>query len=363
MARPAKPASTAEILKVARLFYKEGKSKKEIAAILNPQSKDTRRVKTLLEEAQLSGIVRIQIYDTAQSSLEDQIKAKFPHLLRVLIAPGRRIKTPEQYDDLQQHWARLAADYFEEVWEQHPRDTPLHVGVSGGVHLSRFADAVTQRTRENVFIHVAALIARGRLDPSTSHIDPVVTASILWSHCGSLPGHYEYATVSPYVTEGPGPAARKIVREEIERVETNATVREVVEAMNDLNVVFAGIGTVNPGDINSQITNRMTMTALLRNIVEPQQLEKEGMTGDFAYCPFDARGHSKHRWRFFLTAGHYSDYPGIEFYKHMVESAGKKVVAFGGPYKLAAIRTALRAKIFNVLVTDEDTGRQIAESD
>jgi DNA-binding transcriptional regulator LsrR (DeoR family) len=362
MARPANPpASTAEMLKAARLYYKEGKSKKEIAGLLY-RNTDTRPVRKLLAEARRAGIVRIQIYETEQSSLEDAIKTKFPHLHRVLIAPGRPVKSPDQYDDLLQNWARLAADYFEELWEQHPRDTPLHVGVGGGEHLARFADEVAQRRRENVFIHVTALIPRGRLDPSTSHIDPVVTASILWSHCGSLPGHCEYATVSPYVSEGPGPAARQAVREELAKVEVNATVREVIEAMDNLDVVFAGLDTVNPGKINPAIKHRITMQALLQNIVTWEQLESEGALGDFAYCPFDARGNGRKDWRFFLTAGHNSQYPGVEFYKHMADTPGKKVIAFGGPYQLPVIKTALKAKICNVLITDEATAREVAEA-
>jgi DNA-binding transcriptional regulator LsrR (DeoR family) len=44
----------------------------------------------------------------------------------------------------------------------------------------------------------------------------------------------------------------------------------------------------------------------------------------------------------------------------MVES-GKKVIASAGPYKLDAIKIALKAKMFNVWITDEHTARQIAE--
>lgn len=348
------------MVKVARLYYKERKSKKEIGALLRP-STDIRGVTWLLNQAEQKGIVRIQIHETVQSSLEQMIRAKYPHLQAVRIAAGRRITTPEHYDDLYQRWATLAADYFEELWEQHPRNTPFRVGVTGGQHLAQFANAVPERMRDNVHIYVTALIARGRLDPSTSHLDPVVTASILWSRCGSLPGNCEYATVSPYVSDGPGAAARRAVREEIAKVEANATVREVIEGMDDLDVVFAGLGIVNPGKINPAIKNRLTMTALLQRIITAQQLEKEGAIGDFSYCLFDGDGRGHEKWRFFLTAGHYSNSPGIEFYKRMTKTPGKKIVAFGGPFKLPAIKAALKAEIFNVWITDEATAREIAE--
>jgi len=62
-----------------------------------------------------------------------------------------------------------------------------------------------------------------------------------------------------------------------------------------------------------------------------------------------------------LTAGHYSKYPGIEFYKHMV-AGGKKVVGIGGSQVLVpVIMAALNAEIINVLIIDYSTARIISE--
>src|ERR1035441_2714035 len=205
MPRPSKVADTANMVKAARLYYKDHRSKKEIAGLLRPTT-DIRGVTWLLEQAEKKGVIRIQIHETAESSLEKSVQAKFPHLDRVLIAAGRRVTTPEGIDDLHHRWAFLAADYFDELWEKHPRDTALHVGVTGGDHLSHFVNVVPERTRENVQVHVTALIGRGRLNQSTSHTDPIVTASILWSHCGSIPGNCEYAPVPPHVSDKPGMA-------------------------------------------------------------------------------------------------------------------------------------------------------------
>lgn len=358
MPRPKKIISTAEMLRAARLFYKDNWNRKQIAAELHT---NIQGVTKILKEAQQQGVVRIQIHETVESGLEQSLRAKYPHLQRALIAVGGQITTADKHEELHHRWAVMAADYFDELYENQPDDKPMHVGLTGGEHVLEFVNAVPERDRRNLYIHVTALVGRGPLSELASHVDPVVNANILWSHSGRLPGHCEYATVSPYVSRGPGPAARRAVKEEIEKVEVNQTVIGVVKAMDRIDLAFVGIGIVNPGRVHPATRNRVTMTGLLENIVTPQQLAREGAIGDLSYCFFDRHGNSQKKWQFFLTAGHYSHRPGVEFYKRMV-ATGKKVVAFGGPYKLDAIKIALRAKMFNVWITDEHTARQVVEA-
>jgi DNA-binding transcriptional regulator LsrR (DeoR family) len=370
MPRPRKVPDADKMLRAARLYYESDFSKKRIAGELFNNEKDIRGVTRLLKDAKAAGLVDIQINQKVQGDLEDQLRTRFLHLHRALIAPGpgggKPIENTKSYNQLLQQWATLAAEYFEDLYRDFPAGKELHVAVTGSEHVAAFVNAIPQYRRENVFIHVAALIGRGRLSDKTSHIDPIVNASILWSRCGSLPGHIEYATVSPYVIPGPGAVARAAVQDQIAIAESNPTIVEVIKRMNKVDIVVGGIGTVRPDEIQTMsqsLKSRLTMTALLEQIVTPQQLAKEKAVGDFCYCPFDRNGTGRYypepdSWRFFITAGHGSDHEGIEFYKHMVKS-GRKVVAFAGPFKVTAIKTALAAKIFNVLVTDEHTARQI----
>jgi DNA-binding transcriptional regulator LsrR (DeoR family) len=360
MPRPQKLATTAEMLKAARLFYKDNCNRKQIAAELNT---DIRGVSRILKEAQEKGVVRIQIYESPESSLDQRIRARFPHIQKTLIARGKQITDGEEYSALLNRWAVIAADYFEELVERHEQGQPLHVAVTGGRHILEFVNAVADRERDNVYVHVPALVGRGRLHKSATHIDPIVNASVLWSHCGSLPGHCEYATVSPYVSARPGLKGREAVRIEIGKVEKNQTVNDVIDGMDSIDVVFGGIGIVNAGDVDAVLKDRLTVNSLLQNVVTPRQLEQEGAIGSFSYCFFDKSGNQKKDWVFWLTAGHYSErHRGIEFYKQMVKT-GKKVVAFGGPFVMNALRVALQAKMFNVWITDEYTARQIAEGE
>jgi DNA-binding transcriptional regulator LsrR (DeoR family) len=357
MPRPPKTPTTADMIKAATLFYKDELPRKEMADRLNT---DLRGVKRLLDSARAQGIVSIQVHGTLTTDLEQQVRAKFPHIEKVLIAPGGVINTPDKHAELHQRWAFMAADYFDELYDNHPQGTPIHVGLSGGEHILEFVNAVPERRRENLYIHVTGLIGRGRLSEGGSHVEPFVNASILWSHSGRLPGRCEYATVSPYVNHRPGKASRAAVRTEIEKLEKNQAVAEVIKAMDKIDVAFVGIGIANTGRINPVSRNRVTMGSLLENIITTQQLAREKAIGDLAYSIFDAAGNSPKKWQFFLTAGHYSKYPGVEFYKRMV-ATGKKVVASGGPYKLDAIKVALKSKMFNVWITDEHTARELVK--
>jgi DNA-binding transcriptional regulator LsrR (DeoR family) len=362
MPRPKSPApSTSEMLQVARLFYKDNKSKKEISGALGP-SVDTRKVTNILKHAQEKGVVRIYIYESPETALSEAVQTKYPHLKKVLIAAGGEIKTAKEYAEIEKRWGVIAADYFDELVGNQPRGKRFHVAVAGGKQILEFANSVPDMERDDVYIHVPALVGRGRLPKSSTHIDPIMNASVLWTHCGSLAGHSEYATVSAYLpAQRPGPEGKKIVQTELAKVENNDTIRQVVLAMDEIEVIFGAISIVDAGEHEPALRDKLTINSLLDSQITPRQLQKEGAIGAFSYCFFDKAGVQKPELRFWLTAGHGArKYWGIEFFKKMVQD-GKLVVAFGGPFCLPAIKVALEAKIFNVWITDEHTARQIAE--
>lgn len=373
MARPAKVFDVNKVIEAATMYYERDCSMKEIAAQLLGNAKNFRGVNSLLDQARASGILEIRVNQQTKGGLDTQIIRRFPHLRRVLIAPGpsggKGIDSTTLYDKLLQQWGSFAADYFEEFYRDAPAGKRINVAVTGSEHVGAFVNALKQYRRDNVYVYVPALIGRARLAKNASHTDPIVNASILWSRCGSLPGHIEYATVSPYVSKRAGPRTRvEVVDREIALVEENSAVRDVLDSMRNIDIVFGGIGVTRPEEIEAiprSLRSRMTMTALLDGLVKPAQLAKEEAAGDYCYSIFDREGRGRYHpgndgWRFFLSAGHNTEYAGIEFYKHMVET-GKRVVAFAGPFKLRPIVTALKAKIINVLITDEHTAQRLAD--
>ncbi|MGC2662038.1 MAG: sugar-binding domain-containing protein [Bryobacteraceae bacterium] len=348
MARPPKKITPADIYTAAYLFYEKKKNRTFIAGKMGI---DPRRVTQLLKHAVDNDVVRVQVYQTAEVAVEQGVRERFPKLDRVLVVPGSQIETEKQCDDLFRRMGRLAADYFERLYEEHPRGRPLHVGLTGGARLLEFSSAVSVRDRKEVRVHVTALVGRGQLGETESHVEPNVAASILWTHCGSFAGQCEYETVEPYRDTGS-------IGKTLKRLEGIPSIKAIVQDMDDLDVVFAGFGFLNNPDATDAWENRITMGSLLKSHVEPKQLSRA--VGDFCYCPFDADGNGDARWRLFLTAGHYSECGGIDFDKRMV-ARKRPVVGFGGPRLLPVIKAALKGEIINVLIIDEHSARELAE--
>jgi DNA-binding transcriptional regulator LsrR (DeoR family) len=353
---PKTPPPTADMLKVARLFYKEGLTRDEIVKATRFHA---RRVRWLLSQARQLGIVHIDIFEPPGAeieSLEIQFRKRFPHLQEVKIIPGAEVETEADYAALLRQWGSEAAAYFDKLADT-GRD--LHVGITGSETWLEVTMALPQRIRPNVHVYAAALIGRGRLTMSDSHIDPLVNAALLWAKSGRLAGHCHYATVPPY----DGTLTRDAIAQELDRLSKITPIRRVLEDMDEINVVFAGLGMVNPKrEASFEHINRLTMTGLLRPMgITPQDLDREEAVGDLGYSMFDQNGRGKRGWQFFLTAGYNNPKRrGIEFYRQKVKT-GQQVIVIAGAYKEPALYAALKAKLFNVLFTNEAAARKILE--
>ena len=119
----------------------------------------------LLEQAEEFNIVRITVEETGESAFEEPLKAKYPHLQRVFIVTGPKVERLEQYQAFfLNRAAQIAAEYFDElVQAQEQKGTrPFRVLMTGGETWLEFANLVKDRPRKNLYIHVAALVGRGR---------------------------------------------------------------------------------------------------------------------------------------------------------------------------------------------------------
>jgi DNA-binding transcriptional regulator LsrR (DeoR family) len=299
----------------------------------------------MINEARVRGIVRIDYPAVCENVLEQRLCEAYPHLQKVIVVPD---EDGFSYSDFLTRWGFEAAKYFQELLNE----GEVHFGISGGETLLSFVNAVPDRPRQQVQIYTTALIGRGELDEKDSHVDPLVNAQLLWSKCGRFPGHCHYATVPPY--DG---VTREQVADELRELQQRQPIRDVITRMDKITVAFVGLGLVNT---RRPERNQITMTGLLRPIVPPERLQREGAIGDLAYCLFDEKGDGRDEWRFFLSAGHYGPCKGIEFYKNMVRNK-KKVVVIAGSHKQTVILPALKARLFNVWITDESTAKQLLE--
>lgn len=339
------------MVQAAQLFYSYNLTRGEIADRLHVQ---TRRVTELLEAAVKHGVVKITVQRdlNAEQELERRLKEKHPQLDRALIVPTKIIEA-EDPDDLPKRLGNAAAEYLDELYSA-SAGKPLHLAVSGNRTLLECATALPNIRRENLYVHVAALLPHARVPEGHSPIDPSVVATIVWARSGRVEGRLDLATVSAYDSKAPGPKALEAVKDELNKVEKNSVVREVVEAMDDIDVVIGGLGV--PDD-------PYTMEGCLANIITPKGLRDKGVRGDFCYCPFSATGERIEDLKLFMTPGHYSGKLwGVSFFKHLVRNAkhtGKKVVGVALPHYLPALEIALNAGIVNVIVTDTDTAQKL----
>lgn len=355
--------SATDVLEAARLYYKEEQTKDYISKKMKI---DARTVTALLKRAREEGIVDIRIReDVLNLSLEQQLKARFRHLERVLTLPRLGpIGTPEQHGELIRRLGVLSAQYFEDFMAKH--HGPVHLAVSGGVSVFEIVNAIERKPRPNLFIHVTAIVGYGMLDKDASHLIPAANASLLWEKSGRNTGsHLSYATAAPL---GPLPP-------DLDELAKNNSVRDVLNDMEKINFVLAGLGTVVRDkhapplrrDVKT-LRNQLSMTELLRPLISLRELKRLKAIGDFSYNLYGADGEelmnpksaTSEPLRFFLTPGYGKADQGLAFYRQLVKKK-KPVLAIAGPFKLEAIRAALKGKLMNIWVTDEQTAQEVLE--
>lgn len=345
------------MLKVAKWYYDKDWLKTKIQKQLEAESGqevEIRAVTRILEQARSRGIVQISFSDPKpESTLERELRERFK-LHKVITVPTL---PDEPYGDLVKRWAQRAAAYFDELAAE---GDPLHVGISGGGTQLAFANAVRERPRKNVHIYTTAFIGRGRFNESTSHIDPLVNATILAMKCGNQPGQCHYATVPPYNRQD-----RREIDAELDRLVEARPISDILHEMRlHMNLAFVGIGHILSPANYSGSRDHMTMTGLLNTIVDPRALADDGAFGDISCCIFDRAGQSKDRWRYFLTAGDGDLDPtkrGIGFFRSIIRDPKRmgKVVVMAGAYKRNLLPVVLQAGLCNVLITDEDAARYV----
>src|SRR5581483_1877633 len=105
--RKAKPTDVARLRSVARWYYREHLTKKQIAAKLGLATDDQRAINKMLQEADDREIVRIYIPEIVECGEEHEVRRRFGHLRELIIVP-----TAEHYADLLKSWGVAAAVLF-----------------------------------------------------------------------------------------------------------------------------------------------------------------------------------------------------------------------------------------------------------
>jgi len=381
MPRPKRQPPAPDVMRqIVKWRFEEGKSNPEIARLLHGQGrldnpKNVRHVAWALAES-VKWLLRKdqRLLTNADSEeplegLRKQLRARFPHLREIRILPFEA-----DYPKLMRQWGKAAAAYLDELIEERG---VRHIGVSGGETILEVMSQLPDMPRPNVHFYAVALIGQCRLMES-SHVSPEVNANIGWTRSGRHRGKCLYSSVSPYSTALAGytpEERREAIKDHLDELSKNQLVKRFITDLDHIEVIFAGLGAVNPSGTNPAYANgdldRLTMTGLLKPIgIDPNELVAQGAVGDLSYSFFNAEGREqpigadrkplpRECWRFFLGAGHYSEHSGIEFYRNAVQEGETRVVVIAGVHKETPLLAALRAELFNVWFTDEQTARKI----
>jgi DNA-binding transcriptional regulator LsrR (DeoR family) len=242
--------------------------------------------------------------------------------------------------------ARAGAELFDEIVSD-----GSSVAISGGFTPYEMIAALPERPRD-IEIFPVALIGRG---PHIRHIDPLVNVTLLWAKCGRTAGankaRPQFATVLPPEKDVLKAHPRAPYREFLEK---SQTVQNVYTAMQDIDVVFAGLGPLGADSEYKRYTFD-TATELLQFMgITEQQLIDGGAVGDICYNICDKNGEQKPEWDFFPTLK-------LKRLRELASAPDKRVVVIAGQYKERILQTVLRSRLCNALVTDEQTAEKLLE--
>jgi DNA-binding transcriptional regulator LsrR (DeoR family) len=207
--------------------------------------------------------------------------------------------------------------------------------------------ALPQEARDNKLVP-AAVIDTG---PVLTHIDPVVLVTLLWVRSGRLPGRAHFATGLPMNK----PLSRQKVREEYEEFSHRKAVQEVLAEMKRADFLFTSLGCLKVDSAYEKLAPRPHRYMLENLKLTEAALLKEGAVGDINYSFFAEDGTTAPEWNIFPALG-------VAQAQAMVK-AQKTVVVAAGRYKTAALRAALRGRLFNVLITDELAAKELLGGD
>jgi DNA-binding transcriptional regulator LsrR (DeoR family) len=301
----------AVLVRVSRLYYEAGETQERIAALLGVTRP---HVSKLLKEARTRGVVEIRIVDEDQRAepLGERLRQRFG-LREVHLAPTIEGDPAASRRRL----GRLAGD----VLRAAARDGQV-IGIGGGSSVSATAEA---------------------MQPA----DPAIDATVV-PLCGgfwvSSAGPEPFRRIAdalgatPRALLAPGVLESAATRDALWR---DPGIEAIRALWARLDVALVGVGGPSWSDATIGVESL-------------RELEREGAIGEMLITPFDAEGQ-------FVAPGFTARTVGFG-----AGNLARVPIAIGvaaGAAKVAPLHATLRARRFNVLVTDVTTAEAILSAD
>ncbi len=271
-------------------------------------------------------VVRIKVSLPHIQELQIKLKSDLSFLQDVIVIP---------YENdcavLLKSLAKAAAEYFDE------RVRPgMKIAIGGGYLIYEMISALPDKKRD-IEIYPTALIGRG---PDISHIDPIITATLLWAKSGRQPDSGHYVTLPPLESRD---TTLKSAKRVYAKLLGQEKVRAVYEGMKKVDAVFSSIGALNADPEYKAVTQYATKNLLEE--MSAKENELNGAVGDINYSFFDRNGATKPEWNPFPTLG-------VTDLAEMARDCEKRVVVIAGSYKMEALEGVVSGRLCNVLITD-----------
>jgi DNA-binding transcriptional regulator LsrR (DeoR family) len=316
--RPVEVAQLRLIAKVARMYHEGGIRQPQIAAEL---SMSQARVSRLLRQASEIGVVRtvVTLPPGVYTDLEEELQQKFSLRDAVVVdadgASGQVIPA----------LGAATAQY-------------LHTTLVGGEVLgvsswsaTLLAAAQVMPARTTSRLDRVVQIVGGHGDPSVQ-----VQANRLTGDLAAVTG------ARPVLLPAPGLLSSPALRRALIK---DPSIGEVMKSWKELDLALVGIGSLEPSPLLRQSGNALTED-------EQDQLRSAGAVGDVCLRFFGADG---------APLNTPLDQRVVSITPADLMRVPRRVGVAGGASKYRAIRAALRGGWVNVLVTDLDTARGLAE--
>lgn len=303
------------MVKVARLYYENGLTQKEISDRLR-LSRPT--ISRIINEARQTGVVQFQIAQPAgvYSELERELEARWK-LSEAIVAETPADPTPEAVARL---LGAAAADYFRR--SVRPGDV---IGFTWGETLAFMADSLPIEPRP---ITVAQMVG-GMGDPGKE-----IHATDIVMRIAQKTGAAMSLIPAPGMVD---------TLEMAQIFRSERSVEQAIQTARSSDLVFAGVGSLSPG------STYMRGEAII-SFGEQESLKTQGAVANIGLHFFDEKGQ---------LVGRDFDQRIVGVDLQVFRELKRVVVVSGGPEKHAALLASVRGGIAKVLITDEGTARYI----
>lgn len=309
-----------ESIKVARLYYYQNRSTKEIAKEMNV-SRST--ISRLLKFAKEEGLINISIVDPSEEPrlIEKKIIDKF-HVERVHVVQAPAILGEGEWLNRVAHYT---ARYLNTIY-----DSNMTLGIAWGTTLTAVAKCLIKKTTQNS--HIVQLNGAGNtLSMGNEYAGEIIMKFAenyqAKAHLFPLPTFFDYA------------ATKKALWQE-------KSIQRILEIQKQADILLYSIGAVNAG-----IPSHVYSDGYL-NEKNYRELEDYDVVGDIATVFFRSNGDYKN-----IPLNDRASGPELEFFQNKYG-----ICVVSGLAKVKGLYSALKGKYIKELIVDEPTAQHLIKS-